>query len=178
MAKAKAKSKAVLKSKRHGYKSQKNWKPLCSSAKLKKHKQEMAAKNAEAAKPPKVRIQPVKVLRRPDGKWLPGSSPNPSGAPVLGTNRLELLLTAVRKVESRKNKTLLEYFVSRAFDDDGVLIALIRKLHPDLAAIQLSTLEDNSMNDAMALEIQKKLRCRYNSRSDIPASEEAEKLSE
>ena len=168
-----AKSKAVLKSQEHGYESQKNWKPLTSPEKLKQHQEEMASKRAEADAPPQKRIQPVKVSRRPDGKWLPGSSPNPSGAPVLGTNRLELLLDAVRKVENRKNKKLLEYFVERAYADDGVLIAVIKKLHPDLSAMQLSSMTgfNDSMSNELALSIQEKLMRRYESDSSESEAE-------
>ena len=83
--------------------------------------------------------------RGADGKWLPGCpSPNPKGGPLLGKNRLDLLLTAVRKVESEKNKLLLVHFVEEAYKDNGVLIALIRKLHPDLSAVALSNIIDET----------------------------------
>ncbi|HUV41865.1 MAG TPA: hypothetical protein VMW23_08775, partial [Sedimentisphaerales bacterium] len=130
------------KAERKEYDSQKNWKPLLGKEKLKTHRLEMKKKKADSLKPAKVRIQQITVERDlASGRWLPGcASQNPLGRPTLGTNRLELLLNAVRRVESRENKNLLEYFIERAFDDDGVLIALIKKLHHDLAAVQISAL--------------------------------------
>ena len=161
------------KAQRKEYVSQKTWKPLLGKEKLKAHQLEMSKKKEESEAPPKVRIQHVTVERDlTSGRWLKGCSPqNITGRPKLGTNRLELLLNAVRRVESRENKNLLEYFIERAFDDDGVLIALIKKLHPDLAAIQLSALSDDSINDEIALSIQEKLRNRYESRSSSDDSE-------
>jgi len=102
------------KAQRKEYVSQKTWKPLLGKEKLKAHQLEMSKKKEESEAPPKVRIQHVTVERDlTSGRWLKGCSPqNITGRPKLGTNRLELLLNAVRRVESRENKNLLEYFMS------------------------------------------------------------------
>jgi hypothetical protein len=148
-----------LKSQKHEYASQKKWKPLYSPAKLKLHREEMKAKAVEDKKV-KVRVCTVVKPVCEGGRWPKGFAPNPLGRPLLGTNRLELLLDAVRRVECKKNKMLLDYFVERAYEDDSVLIAVVRKLNPDLAAIQLSAAVD-VMSDETARDIQAKLRERY-----------------
>lgn len=62
--------------------------------------------------------------------WKPGQSGNPSGRPKSKiTTALE---NAIREAEVRNNKSLLEHFVERAYVDDTVLIALMRKILPDV----------------------------------------------
>jgi len=46
---------------------------------------------------------------------------------------------AIIEVGSKKRKQLLEHFVERAFIDDTALIALMKKMVPDLKAIDLTT---------------------------------------
>jgi hypothetical protein len=169
----KNKSDAVLKSERHGYKSQRQWQHLTSPEKLKKHQEEMDKKRSESESPPLERTQTVNVSRAPNGQLLPGSCLNTSGRPTLGTNRLELLLNAIRKVETKENKKLLEHFVEKAYKDNGVLVALIKKLHPDLQAIAWIPSRDDNMNDSEAADIRKKLQERYlKSESETPSSSE------
>lgn len=162
MSKAKEKSDAVLKSERHEYESQKKWRPLLSKEKLKSHQEGMSEKIGAASKPPvsqKVYVQPQ---RRVDGKYKKGCvSPNPTGRPLDGTTQLDHLLTAVRKVESKVNKNLLEHFVERAFITDKVLIAVIKKLIPDLQSIAVTPDFNQEMSDDIAKDIQKKLSERF-----------------
>ena len=170
--KKKTKSAATRKSERHGYESQKKWKPLYSKEKLKAQQEEMSEKLKKASKPPvakKVYVQPV---RHADGRYVKGCiSPNASGRPLNGTTQLSHLLAAVRRVESRENKNLLEHFVSRAFVTDKVLIAVMKKLIPDLQSIAVSPNFNEEMTDAVAQDIQKKLAERYGSTRDQEHSE-------
>jgi len=153
----KTKSAAVLKSERHEYDSQKNWKHLCSPEKLKAFREETASKKAKSLESPKPK-QTVYVKRYSDGKYMKGECPNPTGRPLDGTTHLAHLLAAVRKVESRENKNLLEHFVERAFRTDKVLIAVMKKLIPDLQSISVSPDFNKEMTDETALHIQQMLR--------------------
>ena len=48
---------------------------------------------------------------------------------------IEELRKAIKCVEKKKRKKLLVHFVERAFSDDKVLVALGKKIVPDLSAI-------------------------------------------
>ena len=50
---------------------------------------------------------------------------------------LAALMRAIRKVEEEKGQALLELFAERSWEEDKVLIALIRKLIPDKQHIEL-----------------------------------------
>lgn len=60
-----------------------------------------------------------------------GQSGNPSGRPK-GSGILKELEKAIKKVEKTKNKNLLNHFVRRAFENDIVLVALLKKFIPDM----------------------------------------------
>lgn len=66
--------------------------------------------------------------RNSKGQFLPGNSGLPGRPRIQG--EWTDLWQAIRKVEKAKKKNLFEYFVERAFSEDRVLIALIRKLLP------------------------------------------------
>ena len=104
-----------------------------------------------------MKVKVKKVLRATDGKFLKGTAPcNPLGRPVVGATSLDKLLQAVSRVETKLNKNLLDHFITRAFKSDQVLIAVMKKLIPDLAAV--ASLDLNQvMNDELAVAIQKKL---------------------
>ena len=48
------------------------------------------------------------------------------------TYDLDELKTAIRTVEKRRKRRLLEHFIERAFKNDTVLIALLKKFVPDI----------------------------------------------
>lgn len=81
-------------------------------------------------KPKKVRKRPV-----PKTGWKKGQSGNPSGRPKKGEAFAEELLQMVKVVERRKRKKLMEHFVERAYADDKVLVALMRKFLPDATTL-------------------------------------------
>ena len=68
--------------------------------------------------------------------WQKGQSGNPKGRKP-GKYTVEDLFKAIREVEKTKSKTskgwtLLKHFVQRASEDDKVLVALMRKILPDI----------------------------------------------
>lgn len=58
-----------------------------------------------------------------------GRTNNPNGRPR--SPEIEIFRQALEEVEKKKNKTLLHHAVERAFADDGVLVALVKKMVPD-----------------------------------------------
>jgi len=66
--------------------------------------------------------------------FVKGQSGNPKGRPKKPT--IEALEKAIKKVERKKKKKLMEHFVEQAFDDNGVLVALLKKMLPDLKQVE------------------------------------------
>lgn len=58
-----------------------------------------------------------------------GQSGNPNGRPP--KPEIEELRKAIAAVEKNEGKKLLEHFVQRAFKNDNVLVALMKKVLPD-----------------------------------------------
>lgn len=61
--------------------------------------------------------------------FKPGQSGNPHGRPPIP--EIQLFREALAAVEKDQNKSLLRHAVERAFKEDAVLIALLRKMLPD-----------------------------------------------
>lgn len=61
--------------------------------------------------------------------WKKGQSGNPKGR--VKKPEIEELRKAIKAVEQKKGKKLLQHFVERAFKQDSVLIAIIKKLIAD-----------------------------------------------
>lgn len=66
--------------------------------------------------------------------WTKGQSGNPSGRPISENRRL--LEKAIATVERKRKKKFWLHVVERAYDDDGVLKAVLDKLVPDLKALE------------------------------------------
>ena len=62
------------------------------------------------------------------------------------------LENAIREAEKKNNKSLLEHFVQRAYEDNTVLIALMRKILPDVkfVAAESHSKEDISVRVSIA----------------------------
>lgn len=95
------------------------------------------------------------------GRWLPGTSGNLKGRPVSPNTKLGKLLAAIMTVEAKHDLTVLESFIERSYDDASIAIALMKKLHPDLKAIEVSPGHGfTAMGEEEAAAIQDKLRAR------------------
>ncbi len=111
------------------------------------------------------KVKGHKPKRDSQGHILPGECGNPNGRPKGSANRYSLpdFWHAIQKVENQKGrKKLLEHFIERAYVEDSVLVALMKKLLPDLKSIEgfMATFE-SSMTDELAKSIQDKLRKKY-----------------
>jgi len=69
------------------------------------------------------------------GGCRPGHTNNPNGRPRAGSAFLDQLKEALKKVEKEKGKTLMRHMVERAFLEDTVMVALAKKLLPDLKEV-------------------------------------------
>lgn len=65
--------------------------------------------------------------------WKKGQSGNPAGRKR--NEARELLEKAVHAEAKKRKKSLFEHAIERAYEDDTVLVALLRKLIPDLKGI-------------------------------------------
>ena len=65
------------------------------------------------------------------GGCRPGHTNNPNGRPPAGEAFVEQLRAAIKKVGKDKGKSLIRHAVERAYEEDTVLIALLKKLLPD-----------------------------------------------
>lgn len=69
-------------------------------------------------------------------KFKKGQSGNPNGRPR--KPEIEQLRNALEKVEKEHDKTFLEHFVSKAFEEKEYAIALAKKILPDLKTVDVS----------------------------------------
>lgn len=82
--------------------------------------------------------------------WKKGQSGNPNGRP--GNPEIQELRNAIKKVQKTRKDTLLVHFVNQAYADKNVLIAVIKKLVPDLSTTELN----NATEEAFRIIIDKK----------------------
>jgi len=122
----------------------------------------MAKRTTHKRTKTKKKATPVHVVRRDEkGRFLPGHCANPLGRPKLQQTRLEQLLRSISRVETKRGRSLLDHYVQRAFENDAILINVMKKLLPDLKAISVLELDAASMDDSKAAEIRTKLRERF-----------------
>ena len=74
--------------------------------------------------------------------FIPGRSGNPNGRPK--NPAANELRKAIIKVQKGEDCTLLEHFVIRAYKNDSVLIAVVKKLLPDLKTVETNIFEDGT----------------------------------
>jgi len=83
--------------------------------------------------------------------WKKGVSANPKGRPK-ETTRTNLLMDAIAKVEKRKKKKFLLHAIEQAYADNKVLIAVLKKIIPDLKAIEITGQEGGSIKITVSKE--------------------------
>ena len=69
--------------------------------------------------------------------WKKGQSGNPNGRPK--NPETVLLREAMKRAKEDRGVDLLDHFVDRAYENDSVLIAVFKKLMPDLKNVEGST---------------------------------------
>lgn len=74
-----------------------------------------------------------------------GQTGNPKGRPRKGETAMDDLNRAIKKVEKEKRKDIYEHFLERAFENDAVLLALLKKKLPDLKQTELNANVDASL---------------------------------
>ena len=67
-------------------------------------------------------------------KWQKGQSGNPKGRPKKGM--VYELEKAIKKVEKEKGEKLLVHAVRQAFEDNSVLVSILKKILPDLRQVE------------------------------------------
>jgi len=78
------------------------------------------------------------------GRFGANNNANPNGRPK--KPEIEALRKAIKAAEKGKDKTLLQHFVETAYEDKTVLVALMRKLLPDLRSADVNlAAEDGSI---------------------------------
>ena len=82
-----------------------------------------------------------KQVRDEGGKFIKGISPNPDGRPKGTKNYLTLLEEALKDVEDVKGNKLFKRFIERAFINDKVLVAAMKKFVSDKQHTELETTE-------------------------------------
>ena len=73
-------------------------------------------------------------------RWVKGQSGNPKGQPK--NPEMEELRQAIRQARKKHGRSILNHFVERAFFNDAVLIALIKKFVPDKVHKELDMDDD------------------------------------
>ncbi len=115
----------------------------------------------------KIRLQKTdRIKRRTDGRFEKGAVPNPNGRRKGTKDRkkseIQLLREAISAGGQRRQKTLFNHFIDRAYADDGVLVAVMRKVVPDLKSLEaLVAGVYDEMPDDVAEGIREKLRVRF-----------------
>lgn len=80
------------------------------------------------------------ILRDNKGRILPGqTSLNPGGRSRSMKTAQAMLHKALKKVEKRRGKKFLEHYIEQAFNDKTLAVALLKKLVPDLKAVEVDS---------------------------------------
>ncbi len=87
-----------------------------------------------------------KIERNANGQWAKGASGNTKGRPT-GTSATDYAWMALRNVERKTGKNLLEHLFEQALKDNKVLPKAIPFVVPSLRAVAVSGADDNRMSD-------------------------------
>jgi len=85
--------------------------------------------------------------------WKKGKSGNPNGRPKGINTKIHALQEAIKLVEKQKGKKkFLIHAVEQAYEDKGVLIAILKKIAPDLKAVEIAGMEGGSIKITVSKE--------------------------
>lgn len=85
----------------------------------------------------KLIVKKKKAKRDSKGHLLPGTPAlNPAGRPA-GTSRIDELNMAMHRIEEKKGQSFLDMCFEKAYKDTAMAVAILRKVHPDLRAIEM-----------------------------------------
>ena len=91
-----------------------------------------------------------KIDRRKNMPHLfkPGQSGNPAGKPR-GTKSITIntLISEIKKVEKEKGKTILRKFIEMAYTNPQIMIALMKKIIPDVTKSESDMKIEHSYSD-------------------------------
>jgi hypothetical protein len=107
------------------------------------------------------------IDRRDNGTFAPGTSGNPGGRKKGSKNRMSVarLYDAIEKIEADQDINVMEEFVKKAMKSPRLMIALFKKILPDLKAVEmLAGLFDS--DDETAAAIQAKMKERFGVKKD------------
>ena len=79
-------------------------------------------------------VKQEKPIVKTPHRWKKGESGNPNGRPRKA--EIDNLRRAIEEGEKKHGKSLFKHAVDRAFTNDTVLIALLKKLVPDMTHIE------------------------------------------
>jgi len=105
--------------------------------------------------------------RRSDGTLLPGhGSLNPGGVSKDQRTAQKKLHEALTLVEGSKGISFLQHYIEEAWDDRTMAIALLKKIVPDLKAMELNTEAKQNLNIILQSFAEKEMQ-ESNERVDV-----------
>lgn len=133
--------------------------------KLKAKKLDKQGNSSNISKKHKVTSGKQKA-RNPSGKggFKKGKSGNPKGRPPSGETKLDTLLNAIARHQvgiKPDPKNPVDHFIKRAFKNDNVLVALMKKVYPDLKAIEQVTYPGEDITKEEEEQIRKEYEKRF-----------------
>jgi hypothetical protein len=103
-----------------------------------------------------------------------GQITNPTGRPKGVPNRRTALLNAIKYVEGRtdpetgkKRKKLLVHALEQAYKDNTVLVAILKKIIPDLKAVEVTGKDGSGLKTTIQIELVGSAKKQIESDKDI-----------
>ncbi|MBN2457295.1 MAG: hypothetical protein JXB29_12295 [Sedimentisphaerales bacterium] len=104
------------------------------------------------------------------GRFAIGNPGNPKGRPK--KPEIDALRVALKKAAEKYDKTLLDHAIERAYTDNNVLIAILRKLLPDLRSVEQNInteVEQCPITEAEEVKLLQARLARLQALQDVPS---------